>query len=224
MRLTGADTGSGPDIRQVQEANGVHFILGCEKSEIDAVALETASTVAKSISSFADAGEYNRFWRITHAFYDGVRSPEAGYRIHQFVRCIEGLIVPEQGRTEKQFTSRTELFVGPRHHGVMKHLYRIRSSLEHLHGPLAEISESDERARRLCLMERAVQAEAVARYAIRRLLTTSSLQSHFETDAAIEAFWTLPEDQRRAAWGSPMDLDAVVFDESYITNEDLGLE
>jgi hypothetical protein len=40
-------------------------------------------------------------------------------RIHQFSRCLEGLLATAPGQSKKQFKSRTELFVGPKHHETM---------------------------------------------------------------------------------------------------------
>ena len=54
-------------------------------------------------------------------------------RLHQYCRCIDGLIVSKQGEAKSQFKSRTELFIGPRHHTLMGETYAVRSDVEHLH-------------------------------------------------------------------------------------------
>jgi hypothetical protein len=48
--------------------------------------------------------------------------------LHQYCRCIEGLILPDPGNTKKQFRSRTELFIGPKHHVLMGELDAFASS------------------------------------------------------------------------------------------------
>ena len=44
-------------------------------------------------------------------------------------RCIDGLILPDTGKTKQQFKSRTELFIGPRHHELMGDIYDLRSAV-----------------------------------------------------------------------------------------------
>jgi hypothetical protein len=61
------------------------------------------------------------------------RDRAAEVRLHQFCRCIDGLILSEPGQGRNQFKSRTELFVGSRHHSLMGEIYAIRSDVEHLH-------------------------------------------------------------------------------------------
>ena len=61
-------------------------------------------------------------WRFSHALHIYVETRAVGDlldRIHQYCRCIEGLILPSAGNTKKQFKSRTELFIGPTHHDLM---------------------------------------------------------------------------------------------------------
>lgn len=107
----------------------------------------------------------------------------------------------------------------------MRNLFRIRSAVEHLHGPLTAIAASDERARGLLLLLRAMQAEALARYCLARLLMIPDLHFWFRTDADLARFWSLSSTDREHAWGPKLDFAAVSngFDDSYIDDEDLGL-
>jgi hypothetical protein len=75
----------------------------------------------------------DRFTRVLFIFDNAVVMPSVHERLHQFCRCIEGLLLPKAGRTEKQFVSRTETFVGPSHHETMPALYQMRSKVEHMH-------------------------------------------------------------------------------------------
>jgi len=50
------------------------------------------------------------------------------------------------------------------------------------------------------------QIEHLACDAYSRLLRDASLRDHFRTDAAIAAFWKVPDDQRSALWGKPLDI------------------
>jgi hypothetical protein len=74
-----------------------------------------------------------RFFR-TLSLYTEARSIRDNLeRLHQYCRCIEGLILPNPGNIKRQFRSRTELSIGPRHHALMGEMYDVRSAVEHLH-------------------------------------------------------------------------------------------
>ena len=74
-----------------------------------------------------------RFFRTLHIYVEARTIDDLLDRIHQYCRCIDGLILPAIGKTKQQFKSRTELFIGPAHHDLMGTLYDIRSHVEHLH-------------------------------------------------------------------------------------------
>lgn len=124
-------------------------------------------------------------------------------RIHQYCRCIEGLILPKSGDTKRQFKSRTELFVGPKHHDFFGELYDIRSNVEHLHE--SRYVETFDREVRLDLLRKEVVAEHIVRKAISRILIDDELWKHFGNNAALQSFWELPSDERRKIWGAEID-------------------
>lgn len=131
-------------------------------------------------------------------------------RIHQFCRCIEGLILPASGKTKQQFKSRTELFLGPKHHDLMGSLYEIRSDDEHLHEN--RYLETFNREVRLDLLKKEAIAEYVARTALARIVSQDSLWQHFGNTSALEGFWDLSPTERRKAWGDPVDPLAAIAD------------
>lgn len=74
-----------------------------------------------------------RLFRGLHIYTEARANGDILERLHQYSRCIDGLILPNAGETKRQFKSRTELFIGPRHHDMMGEIYDIRSAVEHLH-------------------------------------------------------------------------------------------
>lgn len=168
---------------------------------------------------------FPRLRRINDAFDAGLHSKTPDFRLHQFVRCIEGFLSVEAGATKRQFKSRTELFVGPRHHDFMDRLYEVRSMVEHLHDPV-ECYSGSKFERWLALWRDAVVAEELARYTIRRFALQDALWHHFRNDAAARAFWEdLSSTDRRELWGAPADLDVIAdsFQGRYLDPEDIGL-
>jgi hypothetical protein len=110
-------------------------------------------------------------------------------RLHQYSRCIDGLILPNAGETKRQFKSRTELFIGPCHHELMGEIYDVRSAVEHLHEN--RYLESFDRETRLDLLKKEATAEHIARNAIARIVGDSNLWHHFANTSALGKFWAL---------------------------------
>jgi hypothetical protein len=98
-------------------------------------------------------------------------------RLHQYARCIDGLILPAVGKTTQQFKSRTELFIGARHHELMGEVYDVRSAVEHLHDN--RYLEGFDRETRLDLIKKEAIIEHIARTALVRIIGDSRLWPHF---------------------------------------------
>ena len=93
-------------------------------------------------------------------------------RIHQYCRCIDGLILLVIGKTKQQFKSRTELFLGHGHHELMGALYDIRSHVEHLHENI--YLETFDREVRLNLVRSEAIVDYIARMALARIVIRPS--------------------------------------------------
>src|SRR5262249_4768932 len=160
-------------------------------------------------------------FRTLHIFLKTRTIKETIDRIHQYCRCIEGLILPKAGDTKSQFKSRTELFIGPRHHDRMGGIYDVRSAVEHLHEN--RYLENSDRLPRLELVETGLLIDAIARMALIRIVGDSNLWTHFANTTALSTFWRLPEPERRRIWGDPIDpTDALSdFDPDRVLNVDL---
>ena len=143
-------------------------------------------------------------------------------RIHQYCRCIDGLILPAIGKTKQQFKSRTELFIGSGHHDLMGALYDIRSHVEHLHEN--RYLESFDREVRLDLAKKDAIVEYIARKALARIISQEALWPNFGNTPALEKFWTLSPQERRAIWGDPIDPMSPVagFNPKYLGDGYLG--
>ena len=129
---------------------------------------------------------HSRLFRTLHIYVKTRAMPEPLDRIHQYCRCIEGLIVPEIGKTKRRFKSRTELFIGPTHHELMGALYDVRSHVEHLHE--SRYLEPFDREVRLDLLEKDGIVEFIARTALVRIISNEALWPHFIHTAALNEF------------------------------------
>jgi hypothetical protein len=91
------------------------------------------ATRIEAIGTTALAGGHWRLFRTLEIYCEARTTTDILDRLHQYCRCIDGLILPRTGETKRQFKSRTELFIGPRHHDLMGDIYDVRSAVEHLH-------------------------------------------------------------------------------------------
>jgi hypothetical protein len=98
--------------------------------------IRLAAELAGKIDALGTAPLKGGHWRLfrTLDLYKEARTiADILERIHQYCRCIDGLILPEAGKTKAQFKCRTELFIGPGYHDMMGEIYDVRSAVEHLH-------------------------------------------------------------------------------------------
>ena len=163
-----------------------------------------------------------RLFRTLHIYVETRAIKEPLDRIHQYCRCIEGLILPAIGNTTQQFKSRTELFIGPTHHGLMGELYKIRSNVEHLHED--RYLETFDRDVRLELVKKEAIVEYIARTALAWIIGQDALWPHFGNTAALGRFWALSPDERQRIWGDPIDpmVPVADFDPKYLHDGRLG--
>lgn len=174
------------------------------------------------IAGAAITGGHWRLFRTLHVYVDARSMADIVDRLHQYCRCIDGLILPNAGKTKQQFKSRTELFIGPGHHDLMGELYDVRSAAEHLHEN--RYLEYFDRTVRLELTRKEAIAEYIARSALVRIIGSGSLWPHFGNTPALERFWALTPAERTKIWGDSFDPIAAVadFDPRYINDAMLG--
>jgi len=189
------------------------------KSEI-----EQAARLAAALEAVA-ADTSRSHWRFFRALslYVETRSIRNNLeRLHQYCRCIEGLIMAEPGKALKQFKSRTELFIGPRHHDLMGEMYEVRSAVEHLHEH--RYLETFDPEVRLGLLRQEVVAKHIARTTLARIAGKDTILQHFANSASPASFWALTAQERRGIWGEPINPDDALADcdPNYISDGLLG--
>jgi hypothetical protein len=187
--------------------------------------LQLAAKIASQIAALETAplnGGHWRLFRVFHLYLEARLIRDNMDRLHQYCRCVDGLIVSKQGEAKKQFKSRTELFIGPCHHTLMGDTYSVRSDVEHLHEN--KYLEVFERNARLDLVKKLEMMEYIVRSALVRILLDSNLWPYFANTNALQAFWALEARERRKLWGGIIDpSDALAdFDPRYISDDQLG--
>jgi hypothetical protein len=187
--------------------------------------METGARIAGKIRTIEEAplprGHW-RFFRVLHLYQETRTARDILERLHQYSRCIDGLILPSVGETKRQFKSRTELFIGPRHHDLMGEIYDVRSAVEHLHEN--RYLECFNREVRLDILKKEAIVEHIARTSINRIVENPALWPHFANTTSLAAFWSLTQTEREKIWGEPIDPMAPLadYEPKYIHNGVLG--
>lgn len=224
--LTGTRRDDAIDIRQQQDFETPVPCIFRSYPEVLPAEFVLAARLAEAIvdiPSAALAGGQWLLFRALHVYMQARTERDLLERLHQYCRCIEGLIGAEPGRSKRQFKSRTELFIGPGHHDLMGEIYDLRSDVEHLHEDRHLLNA--DRAKLLDL----VQKESVTEHLTRRVLATifdaPTLWPHFANRDSIAWFWRLAARDRTVLWGAPFDINEPLadFDPRYINDGQLGL-
>jgi hypothetical protein len=187
--------------------------------------IETGARIGGKIRGIEEAqlpSGHWRFSRVLRLYQETRTTRDILERLHQYSRCIDGLILPSVGETKRQFKSRTELFIGPHHHDLMGEIYDVRSAVEHLHEN--RYLESFNREVRLDLLKKEAIVEYIARTSISRIIENPTLWPHFANTTSLGAFWSLADTEKRKLWGNSIDPLAAIaeFDPKYIDNSALG--
>jgi hypothetical protein len=155
----------------------------------------------------ANKAEFRRAIRGLNTLFKGLK--ETGQdRLHQYVRSLEALILPDMGSTKKQFTHRCQTFAraGNDTQSLLQEVFDMRSDTEHLHPWDEAVQNYPVDQRDDVCWQRTRQMEKLASDVYSRVLRDSALRGHFRTDATIASFWKLPDDQKRSLWGQPLDI------------------
>ncbi len=192
---------------------------------LDADDLETGARLGLKILQIEQTpveGRRWRFFRVLHLYQETRTNPDLLERVHQYARCIDGLILSAAGKGKEQSKSRTELFIGTGHAQQMADIYDVRSAVEHLR--VNRYLDVFDREVRLGLLRMEAIAEHVARNALVRIIEDPKLWAHFANSDTMEKFWALSPEERRGLWGDPIDpLDAMEgYEPRYISDGMLG--
>ncbi len=175
--------------------------------------IQLAAHLADKLGALAATPPLGDHWRLSrtiHIYREARTNGDILDRLHQYCRCIDGLILPNAGETKRQFKSRTELFIGPHHHDMMGELYDIRSAVEHLHEN--RYLEPFDRATRLDLVKKEAIVEHTARTALARIVADDTLRSHFANTATLARVWGLAAVERQRIWGDLINPLAAIAD------------
>lgn len=210
--LTGANLNGNIAVRQVSILEHHYRPPGVRPSTIDLRWLEHAYTAATGmVALHATRGSHQRLRRGFHAWVRAMQEYNGEDRVHQFVRAVEATIKPEVGRSRTQFIHRAQLFAGNSEavRNRLGELYDLRSGAEHMNLLDSVLAHYPAAERETIGLRRSFQAQLLASHVFRNIFVNPGLHAAFSSDDYIDAFWAEPWATQVAAWGEPVNLDAI---------------
>jgi hypothetical protein len=211
--VTGANVTGEIRVRQYDMLKHIERTFGFS-FRVGAVELRRAIGLASRIRTIQDAGEgqWGRLLRAARILLEANgESNTNGERLHQLVRSVDGLIRAEPGQNRRMFGHRVQTFAraSPTTRDVLLELYDLRGLVEHLNVPTDLFPSGTETERRERVNRGTRQADALARFAILRILESERMFEAFRTDDQIDEFWRLDGDVRVSLWGDRLDIRSI---------------
>jgi hypothetical protein len=194
---------------------------------IEASDLERAAVILGNLELIYSHAPGRLHRRLRKGFNVWIRGAQEGEewieRLHSFVRSTEAVLKPTISRRRRSKTSKkrwrevTPTFIkrgqtvighSAKSERLLRQLYDIRSSVEHIKDVVPAIKKARGIASEEAFGFRALQSEILASTVYSRILTSHDLLNAFLTETSVEAFWSRIGHDRRALWGDPIDIDA----------------
>ncbi|HLG37911.1 MAG TPA: hypothetical protein VI338_07230, partial [Nitrososphaera sp.] len=155
--------------------------------------------------------DFKRLARGLNVLMDGLKQGLGQERIHQFVRSLEALILPDPGNTKKQFVCRCQTFAkaSPAAENILKNAFDMRSDTEHLHDWDRALQSYPEADRDWVALQRTRQMERLVSFAYSQILGNHIIRAHFKDESTQGNFWRQDDASRKVMWGKQLDLTTV---------------
>jgi hypothetical protein len=197
-QLTGANSDGTARVRQMTGFRRTWYTKGAPAPALSGAKLRLAAQLAVALHQLEQTPNKQRIERSIRTFREACESNSLDERLHQFVRCVEGVAAPWD---RNEFTARMSRVCAGRCQSHLRQVYQIRSAVEHLHGPFSRLPRQVRKGlRQQFLQMRTVEAEALARYVLTTILMNQALWPHFRDRKTIKAFWKLPSKRFNALW------------------------
>jgi hypothetical protein len=200
------------ELRQMAKLPVFYRTKGYIPPPVDVSKLENTVLMRKALEQIDKFdGAFIRFIRGWNILMDGLQKNNGEGRIHQFVRSLEALILPNIGKTKRQFVHRCQTFAvaHQENNQILTEAFDLRSMSEHLNDWQTALSSYPEDQREDLALLRTRQMERLACFAYARILENRIARCHFESEIEMEAFWRMQENKRIQIWGNQLDLRSV---------------
>jgi hypothetical protein len=210
--LCGSFSDGKSEIRQMSELAFFYQTKGYTRIPVTIERLKKAIQLRKSLEEiYATPDDFKRLkwgWRV---LMDGLQKEHGEERIHQFVRSLEALILPEIAKTKRQFTHRCQTFAKASSDTaqILKESFELRSMAEHLNDWEQALKSCPQTDREITALHRTRQMERLASFTYSRILENDIIRNHFLNETKQGDFWKQPDDDRKNVWGTQLDLTSI---------------
>lgn len=206
-RVIGAQEQGRRGVRTCGYLPMIYATRGCNLNEFRVTESDVhlAAGLATTLETVLLTHSYPRLRRAVESFLEGLRAPSISTRLHQFIRSIEGFMLPAIGGTAKEVGKKSLIFLEERYKTDLELIYRIRSKLEHLHDPRQELQGIGQERQLLRLAELTYMAEGLARHLVVRSLSNAVILSMFVNEERLQDFWSNGD---ASVWGAKFNMDA----------------
>ncbi|MDA2924368.1 hypothetical protein MYX65_06880 [Acidobacteria bacterium AH-259-L09] len=217
--LKGSVVNGEPIVRQMFELGQFRQTRGYTRYSLSLDRLEQATRFRTSLVEMESSAEgYDRAIRGLNVLMNGLEQETGHERIHQFIRSLEALILPDVGSTRRQFIHRCQTFAKPGDESrrILGEAFDMRSDAEHLNDWDQSLQAYPGEDREHVALQRTRQMERLASFAYSRILESDPLRDHFRDYTSQRDFWTQLDDaRRRGIWGDQLDLALIQLVHSY---------
>lgn len=200
------------EIRQMSELPKFYPTRGYERLPVNLDRLEQAVRFRHVLGEMdATPDEFRHVKWGWNVLMDGFKQVYGDGRIHQFVRSLEALVLPDTGQTKKQFVHRSQTFAKASLAAktILEEAFDLRSKVEHLHDWQEALQFYPESDRENIALQRTRQMEQFAAFTYSRILESETIRPHFRNDITQRDFWRQPDDVRNTIWGKNLDLTSL---------------
>src|SRR6266540_6558633 len=123
-------------VRQTQDLESPAPSIFRPYPEVSQSELRQAAVLATQLSKVSETARGASHWRlfrVLHLYIATRPEQELLHRLHQYARCVDGLVLTRPGKGARDFKSRAELFIDSGYDDVIGEIYTDRSTVEHLH-------------------------------------------------------------------------------------------
>lgn len=209
--VSGSQLSDGTHIRQYSEMRNFYNSKPKKRVRVSESICLQAKIFEESYARIQDSPDYARVKRGMKALTRAISERDIDERIHEFVRALEAVAKTETGRSTAQFTHRCQTFsrASDRTKVILEECYNIRSAVEHMNVVDDVFPDCSSDEKQLRAEQRLQQIEKLATSVYFRLTTSPAHAKIFETDTSTHNFWLKRDDERRTAWGDPVDISVI---------------
>ena len=211
--VVGSFSNGKSDVRRMSKLPQFFFTKGFAHKSVNVELIESAIRLKNGFEQIESNG--TAFPRVKKGFrvlMDGLKERNGEDRIHEFVRSLEALILPDIGKTRRQFVHRCQTLAkaSPKSKQILEEAFDLRSMAEHLNSWENALESYSPDVREETALLRTRQMERLACFSYIRLLEHQSIRSLFISEKDMKHFWSMPDNQRKQLWGHQSDLELIL--------------